>query len=731
MSLGLGAMLALAALGAGPDGTGASPPDASKAKVAPKPAVPAAVPIENRPYKIRAWLAVDPRARVDGRGRAALVAGWKVMASRFVGSPWDLEIAEGDGPLATNGLDDVTPEMVIPEAKGFDKAWLIRLEPDAGGLSLAGREFDAETARIGLLCRRPTTVLADAPRALLQLSLDIFAPSAEIAEAAGGGQKIRVQGAMLPAADPIGQVVSVGSVFRPTRIFYKPDGGIQLVTPIKKTYLRVEALAGGVATCKIESALGNPFTTKVVGKAKMVAVGLKPASIPTRLRFLLTTLDTPAVPGTKPEPRPAAGYDLVAINLPNGTPRPVGTTDREGRIVLEPGFSDGLVSLRLMAAGIEPLIQFPVMPGEQVEENVIANVDPRPVTVTAESDLYSLRDEIVDLIAVRHRLEAKIKARAEADTPNWDDIRQLLDEFKALPPKAGVEGELTKLKESLAAEQQKNNRRKIRTVTAQKLIGDTEALIERYLDDETFLSYEDAWQRYKAQAATAKDATKALPKAPAFPSGGAAPSANASGLLDFAPPGAGFRVGLPGAPTESNLRTPDGASEIKSYRLQDPTKGVFSVEYWDYPLALTPDEAPRVIDSERDRQGAAFPNGKIVAERAITLDGRAGKEVEWEVPGAKGAAPTGYLCRIATVNSRIFCAGYGGPKAALTGKPASDFFASFRLTAKGGGAAPNPAPAQAASGSAATPPASTTKPKTPKAPSPASRPKNPGGATPF
>ena len=729
VSLGLGAVLALVAMGPGPDadGSNAAPRPATQGKAAPS-----EVPIESRPYKIRAWLALDPHARVDARGREALVSGWRRMVSRFVGAPWDLEIVDGDGPLATTSLDDVTPEMVIPEAKGFDKAWLIRVEPEGGGLAFAGREFDAATAQIGLLGRRSAPVPADSPRALLQLCLDIFAPSAEIAEGVSGKQKLRVQGALLPAADPIGRVAAVGSIFRPTRIFYKPDGGIQLVTPIKKTYLRVESMTNGVATCAIETAFRNPFTTKTVGKAKMVAVGLKPAWIPTKIRFLLSAADSPAIPGTKPEPRPAAGYDVIAIPQPSGSPRPVGTTDREGRIVLEPGFSDGLVNLQLVAAGVEPLIEFPVMPGEQVEENVIGNVDAMPVTVKAETEINGLRDEIVDLIAVRHRLESRLKARAEADTPDWEDVKRLLGEFRMLPARDLYSNRLEKLDADLNAEQQQDKRRRIRSRTVQRLFDDTQALMDRYLQDEDFEAYARALDEYNKESSATKGATKALPKAPTIAMSKAANTPDAAGLIQFAPPGAGFRVDMPRTPTSSSARTSDGTSDITTYRAEDPARGTFAVESWDYPVALTPDDLPRVLDSERARLAASVPNGRLTKEGPITVDGRPGKEVEFEIPGARNAPTEGMVCRIAVDNSRIFVASYRGPQKEAQGKTAAEFFASFHLT-RGGSAARGDGGGSAAGGNATAPPAHAPPAGKAKPPSPASRPSNPNGknANPF
>ena len=731
VSLALTGLFLAASLGLGPDGAGSATAPKDKDKVVASTAKPAAVAPENQPYKIKAWLSLDPRARVDPRGRELLIAGWKTMVKRFVGPPWELEIDPGDGPLSTNALENVTPEMVIPQAKGFDKAWLIRVEPSADGLSFAAREFDSATAQIGLLCRRNATVLADGPRALLQVSLDVFAASATIGESADGGRKkLRVQGALVPAANPIGQVVSIGSVFRPSRIFYKPEGGVLRLDVIKSTYLQVESIENGVAICQVISALGNPLTDKVIGKAKMVGVGLKPASIPTRLRFTFFNENALNQPGVKVEERPASGYNVIARPAPNGSPREVGTTDREGRLVLDPGFAEGLVVLRLLAAGTEPLSEFPIMPGEMYEEKLLKGIDPRSKTVTCESEVFALRDEIIDMIAVRQRLLSRMKSRFAAE--NWDDLKLLIQEYKTLPSRDEIELRLTKLDEGLKAEAAKTPRLKVRTKTALSLLTDTHGLIDRYLGDTEFQELDDVYQRHVAEVAQTKAVGKSLPKMPTIGATGKAqgPPGTASGPTDFSPPGAGFSVVMPGNPQESTTKTADGSSEIKTYKVAVPGKGVFTASYWDYPVAIAAGDVDRVLNIERDRLVATIPGAKINRDGAATVGGLPGKEVEFEgPPGRTGDVPTS-IARITLVNSRVFSIAVGGTKALVTAAPAAEFLNSFQSTVRGG-----QKPAQAASAAPAEPPAKAATEKTKKAaaPSPAARPKNPagGGATPF
>ena len=152
--------------------------------------------------------------------------------------------------------------------------------------------------------------------------------------------------------------------------------------------------------------------------------------------------------------------------------------------------------------------------------------------------------------------------------------------------------------------------------------------------------------------------------------------------MDIEPPGVGFRVTMPGVPSETTSKTADGTTDIKSYRLAEPGKGLFIVEYHDYPIALTPDDTTRVLDGERDRIGVTLPGSRVVQEKPITISGHAGKEVEFEVSGARGAK-AGYLTRILLVNSRIFSVSFGGVKEALATKPATEFLDSFRSTVRG------------------------------------------------
>jgi hypothetical protein len=380
----------------------------------------------------------------------------------------------------------------------FDKVWVIHADRalTGPGLAFIGREYDNATRRLGPLQRRTVVALADAPRALVEFTLDLFSPTAVITGQEGGRALLRVRGAAIDPASPAGAVVTKGMVFQPLRLVSLPSGQVA-VRVIPWTYLQAESVEGAVARCTIISAFRDPLTQRVTLPNTLAGVGLKPGSTPMRLQFV-----------TLPEKNPAAGYSLTARLVPDGQPRELGITDRGGRIVLQPGFADGLVIVRLLAGNVEPMVERPIMPGESSEERVIA-FHPLPQTLAIEAKADALRDEVVDLVAMRARLEARMKARLEGE--DWAGLEEAVKEFVRLTPRDVFAKRLTELKEQ-ATRQQAESKTAVLTRTAQAQLSDLQALIDRYLDDDVYNAYSEALNRGRSDAA-AKEKAKAKAEA--------------------------------------------------------------------------------------------------------------------------------------------------------------------------------------------------------------------------
>jgi hypothetical protein len=444
--------------------------------------------LDRQPYRIELHLSFDPSARIDQARRSTLLRQWQAHVRRFVGPTWIITVAVPPSPLASGDLKTLESHDFSRFDSSFDKVWLVRISTalQAAGLVFSGREYDAATRRLGPLQEHTASVLADAPRAMLQFALELFSPTALITGQEGGRALLLVRGGAIAPASQLGKVVSKGSVFVPLRLITMKDGSVA-IRRIAFTYLQAQETEGAMARCAIVSRLRDPLTQRVALPNTLAAIGIKPGSNTIRMRFVNQVDHTPA-----------AGYTLFARTAPDGLAHELGITDRAGRIALKPGFSDGLVVVRLVAGGSEPLAEFPLMPGESAEEREIP-IDPMPLAVGYQVQLDVLRDEIIDLVAQRSRLEKRMEARLQGD--DLEGLEQGLKEYVRLQQHDVIADRLKQMKEQ-ATLQQAESKTPVLSKNVQARFSELQALIDRYLDNETFQTYTEALERKREERAS-------------------------------------------------------------------------------------------------------------------------------------------------------------------------------------------------------------------------------------
>ncbi len=446
------------------------------------------LPIEQQPYRIEVHATVDPEARLDSSKIREIFSRWEILVQRFVGAPWVLKIQTDRSALTAQSLDDFTPELFNGLGAEFDKIWILRIgiDSDGDGLLLTGREYDVATRRLGPIQRRMSAVDVELPRTLLAFSIDLFNPVAVISGEEGGRALLTVRGASVAPASPLGAVVQPGTIFVPLRVTTARDGSPRILT-IPYTYLKVETIEGAVARCEFVKGISDPLSKRWSRPYSFAAVGIKPSASPLRLRF---------VSRKEKDEIPVAGYILTVREVPDGNPREVGLTDRSGRIAVKPQYAKSLVVVRLIAGSAEPLFEAPMMPGDSDAERKIL-VQLLPLAVALETKLDSLRDQIVDLVALRSRLESRMKARLDGE--DWKGLEETIKEFRALTPRDVMAEKLKSLQDE-AARQQAQNKQPVLTRTSKARLDELQALIDRYLDDDGVNAYAEAATLGKADA---------------------------------------------------------------------------------------------------------------------------------------------------------------------------------------------------------------------------------------
>jgi hypothetical protein len=433
------------------------------------------ISLERQAYRIEIRFSVAENVALDSSTANQCLIDLKSLSDRVVGQPWNLQTrwAEGETWDADFDLWQQWPEPIEYDRKTrfpFDKIWLIRARPgsDTTSLELIGREFDYRTGILGPVRRRSAS-LNDLPRGLIHVSKDIFRPLAEVIGNEGGQVRLRVQGSGLKSASPEGATVRPGQYFQLVRLFYERSGKFIASSVEPWTYLKAATPDDSGVSCQIISSFRDPVGRKYKQANKLVALAYNPSDTATQLQFSQLIQSNGA--SVK---HPVAGYKVEIHRWPDGEVASTHLTDREGKLTIDPPVGLEFFGVRLVGGSIEPLLDVPILAGDQVPA-ILA--DTKPSAVEFEQKLIAFRDEILDGIARRLIIEARIADRTKAE--DWDSVDGLLRAWKATPQGSAYSAKVSEWKVS-AQKRQIQEKKAIYTQAAQALTAEIEALASRY-----------------------------------------------------------------------------------------------------------------------------------------------------------------------------------------------------------------------------------------------------------
>ncbi len=154
-----------------------------------------------------------------------------------------------------------------------------------------------------------------------------------------------------------------------------------------------------------------------------------------------------------------------------------------------------------------------------------------------------------------------------------------------------------------------------------------------------------------------------------------APPAPAEELRDFVSPAGGYRIRLPGKPTEKKLDAPEGLLHVAE--VEEKNKGVYVVAWTD----LGPVAEKALKPQERLKQAThAIVHrlaGKEAKARPITLEGKyPGRKVQATIPRPPGLV----LARVYLVDHRLYQLMAIGSTEWASGSRTDEVLKSFALT---------------------------------------------------
>lgn len=376
---------------------------------------------ELTPYRVQVYVAIEDTPRLTETLSSDVRTFLIERIHTLVGASWDATLSAAPLDLSVamlGGLDKLATDQLPKESLKQDKVMLISLRADSFGYRLQARELDCRTRLWGTLISREVfqpMLLASAATDVLLAS---FAPLAQIEKVDGKMVALRVRAASLPPRDPQAVQVVPGTLFRPVIRTNDRDGNLRADKPpqtIPWTYLLTRSIEA-TASCEMFSGLRGPLSARPRGRTEQLAVAVAPPEAGTQL-IVHSRIDKRKL---------LSGYEVYSYGADDPTTTLLGRTDSRGRLWIDPNSSP--LQMLIIKSGGEFLGRLPIVPG--VEPEALAGVADDDDRLAVEGYITGLQEEIVDLVARRTMLAARIRARLEED--KLDEAQKLLTELRQM-----------------------------------------------------------------------------------------------------------------------------------------------------------------------------------------------------------------------------------------------------------------------------------------------------------
>ena len=446
---------------------------------------------ERTPYRIHVILALAQVPDLGPRIESDLLTGLIEQSESVMGPAWDLQAQTAPPPMRHRILQSITSLDVgdlDPELFKHDKIIVISVRMTPDRFKIVAREFDCPTRRWELPvigeARQPTRLREELFRTLLAS----FAPLARIEINAQRQIVLKPRAADMPIRDPSITWFHKGDVFQPIIRRNHRDGnprenGIQ---PLPWAFLVVQEVSGSQITCKLHRGTRQSLRVRRRGRVQQFALAVKTPATSTQL--LLRARTDPDLP--------LSGYDVYARGPDADQSDWIGRTDHQGALEISPD----AYPLRILYVknGDQLLARLPLVPG--LTPSVVAAIADDTVRLETEGFLTGLQEDLIDLVARREILIARIHHRLDAD--DTMGAAEQLETLKRLPTREQFLQTI--------AQWQTQSVSKDPAVQSQldKLFQETRTSIARYLDPR---------QIYDAQTLLnrARNAEQASPQHPA------------------------------------------------------------------------------------------------------------------------------------------------------------------------------------------------------------------------
>lgn len=430
-----------------------------------------------KPYAVRVRVAVDARSVASGMLADRVAERLVERADASIGALWDLSVEPLRGIERLDAMgEQARPELLAIATNGekpCDKLITVLISEGGAGFSVRAVECDPLLEIVGEPLRLPEAPLEGIGDAAFAAVVEVFSPVAlfevERGRKSDGNAKLSFRGSGLPGrpgqprwatagrvllpvlrrTDREGRVVEDGILAAPWTYFLltgetaadlkaagegKPESQRPGLGPAAgATTSRDERLVA-----RVYSHTKQPFGTRRRGRVEQYALLLRPLDARTRVR--LHVRDRPD--------EPLVGYEVYVQDGDEDKRTLLGSTDSNGVIEVRKGASpmqivfvksgSQVVAKAPTPVGFVPMIEIPLRDERE--------------RLNAEAKLALLREELIDLIAQRSILAARIRNAISAE--DWEAAAQLLQKLESKPGESQLSRKLDRLRQRATSSDQ-------------------------------------------------------------------------------------------------------------------------------------------------------------------------------------------------------------------------------------------------------------------------------------
>ena len=271
------------------------------------------------------------------------------------------------------------------------------------------------------------------------------------------------KGNELPQRDENLSLNTPGEVYLPLLVRTNTAGEIlpENVKPLPWTYLTLEKQDKKHWVTDVHSGIRTPYGLRRRGRVQQLAIALRFAPGETSIRFH-------ARHSTK---QSLSGYEVFERDMQEDKSELLGLTDSNGAITILP--NDQPVQILFLRSDGQLLAKVPVAPG--AVQDIVVPVGDDPARLRAQAALMSLREELIDLVARRNILMARVRDRLK--NGKFGEAQDLFAELDGLPSRSQFAQKID------TATNNKLNRSTDARIQARidKMFDDTRKLLGRFL----------------------------------------------------------------------------------------------------------------------------------------------------------------------------------------------------------------------------------------------------------